>query len=311
MSTEVFEVLDAGPATTLQDLGRHGHESQGVPPGGALDHFALVAANRIVGNPDAAAALECRHAGLRLTALRASVVAVTGGEPEVWINRSRVPAWTGIFVAPGDEVRVPRLGSGAVCYLARGGGFEAKRWLGSGSTYLPAGLGGLGGRRLRPGDRLRGARVRSTLVAGRCLRPDLRPALASPLKLRALAGPHLPLLEPQARSALFLTNWTRSPDSDRSGYRYSGEALAHTLSVASLGTCLGSVQLPPDGRPVLLLAEHPTVGGYPLVACVISADLPLAAQMSVGQPMRLELVSLEVADRARRLAASALATIDL
>ncbi|MGH7698190.1 MAG: hypothetical protein ACRENV_05890, partial [Candidatus Dormibacteria bacterium] len=175
---EIFRVMAPGRWTTIQDLGRAASRRLGVPVGGAMDRFALVAANRLVGNPDDAAALECSGPGTDLEVLSTGLVAVTGGNPAPRLNGTPIPAWTSIFVGPGDRLGFPSPAGGARAYLAVSGGLQGEVWRGSMSTFTLLGRGGFDGRPLLPGDRLDRAVDPQPGIAGRHLREARRPAYA-------------------------------------------------------------------------------------------------------------------------------------
>ncbi|HVB76482.1 MAG TPA: biotin-dependent carboxyltransferase family protein [Candidatus Nitrosotalea sp.] len=306
---EGFKVLGSGPLATLQDLGRPGHRSAGIPPGGAMDRFALIAANRLVGNPDGLAALEITRGGLILKALGPALLAVAGGEPSLRLNGSVAPAWTSFLVSAGDRISLEGMDLGERAYVAVRGGFLGQLWLGSRSTYALAGLGGLG-RRLGAGDRIDRGEIAGAGVAGRRLEWGLRPQYSGHARLRVLAGPHLELLLPPARDQLLQSEWSLTEECDRMGYRLRGPAMAPLATdLASFPVTTGCVQLPPGGQPILLMSDHPASGGYPVPVTVISADLPLAAQLRPHDRLRLELVDLDQAAKARAEQRAALDSI--
>ncbi|MGH7861494.1 MAG: biotin-dependent carboxyltransferase family protein [Candidatus Dormibacteraceae bacterium] len=307
---EIFRVMAPGRWTTIQDLGRAASRRMGVPVGGAMDRFALVAANRLVGNPDDAAALECSGPGTDLEVLSTGLVAVTGGNPAPRLNGTPIPAWTSIFVVPGDRLGFPSPAGGARAYLAVSGGLQGEIWRGSMSTFTLLGRGGFDGRPLLPGDRLDRAVDPQPGVAGRHLREARRPAYAPQPELRVVAGPHLGRLSPADRSHLVEDFWTVSPQSDRMGYRLEGRMLPIGPSaMVSFALTAGCIQLPPSGQPLLLMADHPTAGGYPVMATVCRADLPLAAQLGEGDRLRMRLVTVEQALAAWQERMTALAEI--
>lgn len=308
--TVAFTVVEAGLLTTVQDLGRPGAIAAGVPPGGAMDRFAHRAANLLVGNAPQDATLECTLTGPVLGVEHACVVAITGADLDARINGEPVETWTSVFVAAGSRVHFGGRRSGARAYIAVGGGFEGDRWLGSRSTSLMASRGGMHGRAMSAGDELAFAIERaSPSVAGRRLAEGLRPRY-SEHALAVMPGPHARRLDPGSRQALFAETFTVGHDSDRMGYRLEGATLQATgEELLSFGLVAGAVQLPSSGRPILLLADHQTAGGYPVIATVVSASLPVAAQLAPGDSLRFVQVTAAQA-RARRLEqAQALATL--
>lgn len=303
-SDPLFDVSRPGPLTTIQDLGRAGHRAFGVPPCGAMDRFALAAANRLVGNPDGAAGLECALSGPELIARRGCLVAITGADFSPAVNGNEIPAWTGVYLAPGDRLSFGVRRSGARAYLAVSGGLAGERWLGSASTYLLIGRGGQQGRPLKAGDQLLAAlEPARPLIAGRQLDRRLRPAYDSEPALEAVLGPHHSRLTRQSRAALFDSTFEVTRDADRMGYRLKGPELEVTgRELISLGLTMGAVQLPPGGQPILLMADHQTAGGYPVILGVSRAALPLAAQLFPGDRLSFREVTVARAqDRWREM----------
>jgi antagonist of KipI len=283
--------------TTIQDLGRSGRRAAGVPPGGAMDRFALATANLLVGNPEGCAALECALSGPSLTALVGCLVAVTGGDFQATLNGHPMPGWEGVFVAPGDRLDFGGRSRGARVYVAVAGGLAGDRWLGSAATYLLAGRGGIHGRPLKAGDVLAAAGPPPRpLVAGRALPGPLQPPYNDRPELLTIAGPHIRRLPAKHRRALFEEDWTVSRDADRMGFRLDGPELAiEGPELVSFGLAMGCVQLPSSGKPILLMADGQTAGGYPVIAAVARCDLPLAAQLMPGDRLRFRETTVEAA----------------
>jgi antagonist of KipI len=307
----VFDVEEPGLFTTIQDLGRAGRYGAGIPTGGAMDRFALAAANLLAGNPQDAPALECTMSGPTLRARRGCVVAIAGADFQPLRNDRPVPTWEGVFLAGGDRLSFAGRRLGARAYLAVAGGFHADRWLGSAATYLLLRRGGLQGRQLQAGDELAlGAEPSQPVVAGRALPPALRPPYGSDTDLRAVPGPHATRLGPRGRRVFHGTTWRVSGDSDRMGYRLEGAELDMRMAdLISFGLAMGCVQVPPSGHPILLLADHQTAGGYPVVAGVARADLPLAAQLMPGDGIRFREATIAEAQEAWRQSEAVLETL--
>ena len=306
----VLRVVEPGLFTTIQDLGRPAAIAAGVPPGGAMDRFAHRAANLLAGNSPQDATLECTMNGPHLVAEEPCMVAVTGADFEARINGAPAPMWTATFLGRGDRLTFGGRRSGARAYIAVGGGLDGDRWLGSRSTSLMAGRGGMHGRTLAKGDLLSTAAERSApAVAGRHLPPDLRPSY-SDHALHTMPGPHLRRLDAESRKLLFSAVFTVSRDADRMGYRLEGPALATSGDeLLSFGLVTGAVQVPRSGQPILLMADHQTAGGYPVVAVVISASMPIAAQLAPGETVRFVQATAAEAKRRRFALSSALATL--
>ena len=307
--TEVLRVDEPGLFTTIQDLGRPQAVGSGVPPGGAMDRFAHTAANLLLFNDAAAPTLECTLRGPRVVAEVACVVAVTGADLQPRVNEMRIPMWTSVALAPGDTLSFGGRRLGARAYVGVSGGFIGDRWLGSMSTNVMAGRGGMHGRALAAGDVLTSGESWRPARPGRALAEDLRPAYGE-RSLRVIAGPHVDRLVPESRAALFGAPFTLGSDSNRMGYRLEGPLLeAPGEELLSFGLIAGVVQLPSGGRPILLMADHQTAGGYPVVAVVASAWLPVAAQLAPGDELRFHETSIDEALRERAAQRAALDSI--
>jgi antagonist of KipI len=297
----LLRVVAPGLLTTVQDLGRLHAIAGGVPPGGAVDRFAHQAANLLVGNPPGEATLECTLSGPELVVESPALVAITGADFGPMVNGSTMPMWTGVFLGAGDRVSFAGRRWGARAYIALEGGLEADRWLGSRSTLLLAGRGGVQGRALVAGDLITAASERTApLVAGRRLEAVRTPDY-SDHTLLAMPGPHFKRLDAASRQALFSETFEVSHEADRMGCRLAGPTLATAgEEVLSFGVVAGAVQVPHSGHPILLLADHQTAGGYPVVVTVVSASLPVAAQLAPGDRLRFKTVTAAQAGAGRR-----------
>lgn len=275
-----------GLLATVQDLGRYGHERFGVPASGAMDLFALRAANALAGNPAAAAALEFGFEGGAVTLADDGLVAVTGGASTVRVNGRARPLWTALYVRARQMVEID-LASGAWAYLAVRGGVDAPPVLGSRATYLRGGFGGWHGRALRAGDRLPvGPRPdeRPLLdLAGRALPAEYRPAYAERAVVEVVLGPQAERFAEETVAEFLSAEYAVLTDSDRMGYRLGGPPAAPLRAdLISEAMPLGAVQVPAGGGPIVMLADRPTTGGYPKIATVARADAPLVAQCPPG-----------------------------
>ncbi|BFV60425.1 biotin-dependent carboxyltransferase family protein [Kitasatospora sp. CMC57] len=274
-------VVRPGPLTTVQDLGRRGVAHLGVPRAGALDEPALRAANRLVGNPAGTAALETTLGGVALRAVGPQLVAVTGAPAAVRLDGRPVAWGAAVTVPDGSVLDVGSATHGVRCYLAVAGGVAVPPVLGSRSADL---LSGLGPAPLTAGQLLP---VGPPFPDGRA---ELIPLPAPPaeLVLRLSPGPHPDWFAPAARPLLARSRYLVAAASNRIALRTEGPALprAGAGELPSEGMVLGAVQVPPDGRPVIFLADHPTTGGYPVIGVVPAADLPAAAQARPGTPVR-------------------------
>ena len=301
---DTFEVLRPGILTTVQDLGRPGFARYGVAPSGALDGFAVRIANLLVGNPEDAAALETAVMGLRLKALRDVVAAVTGANLKPMRGRESLAMWCPHRIRAGEVIAFPGPAGGMRSYIAVSGGIDVTPVLGSRSTNLPSGFGGVAGRALRKGDILRRAVVENELqFAGRAFEPASVPVYPSRWRLRVVWGPQDDQFAEDGRHAFVTGIFLVSPDSDRTGIRLKGPAVSHhpglSESIISEGVIAGAIQVPGDGQPIIILAET-TTGGYRKIATVISADLPLLGQIMPGNEVAFSVVTLDEAVQALR-----------
>jgi biotin-dependent carboxylase-like uncharacterized protein len=302
----VVRIIGPGLNTTVQDRGRVGHQNQGVPVSGALDTVALAAANIVAGNDPGTAALECLYQGPLLEVESASArFAVAGAGAALEVSaadqtaKRQVGSLTSVTVPRGGRVRVVLAGPGMSAYLAVAGGLAIGPVLGSRSTYVRAGLGGFEGRALKAEDRV--PLVLDAAPEG----PEKRLLGVSfpvPDKIRIVLGPQEDHFTADAISTLLSSTYTVSPSSDRMGLRLSGPELAHTkgYNIVSDGTAPGSIQVPGDGLPIILLADRQTTGGYPKIGTVASADLPALGRIGPGAQFRFTAVTVADAENVRR-----------
>ena len=285
-SVRALTVLDPGPLTTVQDLGRPGWAHLGVPRAGALDAPSAALANRLVGNPEAAAVLETTVGGVSFRVSTAVTVAVAGAVAEV-VAAGRARAFAEPFTVPaGATVRVGPALTGVRSYVAVAGGIDVLPVLGSRSTDTLSWTGPprvTAGAELPVGDPCgepRGVDV-----------PVVRPS-ASPVELRCVPGPRADRFRAGSLARWSGAAYTVSDASNRIGLRLRGPVLAHAADdeLPSEGLVLGAVQVPPAGEPVVFLHDHPTTGGYPVVAVVEAADLAACAQLRPGDGVRFRLL---------------------
>ena len=285
-----IEVITPGALTTVQDLGRPGWAHIGVPRSGAADRPALRLANRLVGNEEGAPGLETTLAGPRLRVGGPSVVALTGAPADASVGDRPVPMHQAFVLEAGDVLHVGTARAGLRTYLAFRGGIDAPLVLGSAATDL---LTGLGPARLAPGDVLWvGAAWGGRTSGTPALQPPPLFQLPQIAQLRTVIGPRNDWITAESIKRLAAEPFTVNHASNRIGLRLDGPRLdrARPDELLSEGLVPGAIQVPPDGRPILLLADHPTTGGYPVIAVVISDDQPIAAQLRPGQQLRFSLV---------------------
>ena len=294
----VFEVRSGGLYTTVQDLGRPGFRRLGVPTGGAMDPFALQIANLAAGNQTGAAALELTAPGPVLRVLDDSYLALAGADLSPMLDGAPVEPTRPFRVRPGQVLEFGAPRRGMWCYLAGRGGVDVRPVLGSSTTFVPGRLGGSGGRRLREADIVgRGPDRGAATVEGLDV-----PLPGGEITVRVISGPQDEWLTEDARASLLGGTFTIGLHADRAGARLDGPALTHSISGEFLsdGLLPGAIQVPSGGRPIVILPDGPTTGGYPKAAAVISADLRLVAQSRPGTKLRFKAVSMEEAVDALR-----------
>jgi antagonist of KipI len=283
-----LEVVSPGMLSTIQDRGRPGRQADGVTPGGAMDPFALQAGNLLLGNEPGAAALEIALRGPTLRVLADGMVCACGADFGAALDGVPLRQWTVAAVRAGQVLSFAAGRDGAWAYLCVPGGIDVPVVMGSRSTHLRAGLGGLDGRALRAGDQLHVAgRDPGGAEVGRALPDALVPRYADSQEVRALPGPQDGLFTRSSLEAFFSTECRVSAQSDRMGYRLAGISLGEARGeVLSAGTALGAVQVPSGGEPIVLMPDRQTTGGYPVIATVIAVDVPVLAQRPPGSIVR-------------------------
>ena len=297
-------ILRPGMLTTVQDLGRWGHQHLGVPVAGPMDWYSHRLANRLVGNPDDAAALEITLVGPDVTANGDVVCAVAGASFDLVCGERPVPVNMPFVLRRGERLRFRARGPGTRATLAVAGGIDTDIVLGSRATSLISRMGAFGGRALMAGDLLPvGNLSRIERPASRLL-----PMPRGGARLRVMMGPHDQRFTEEARAAFVSSRYAVTQESNRMGYRLGGAVLAQhdAIDMLSDATPPGSLQVPPSGLPILLMADRQTTGGYPKIATVITADLPLAGQLAPGDWVEFVACSRSVAVDALRSRMNAL-----
>ncbi|MGQ9645733.1 MAG: biotin-dependent carboxyltransferase family protein [Thermodesulfobacteriota bacterium] len=294
-----FEVLEPGILTTIQDIGRYGFSQFGVPPSGALDTFSHRAANLLVGNPQTEASLEITIGGLKIKALKEMVISITGGDLSPALNGETLEMWRTHLLVEGDVVSFKRVRTGCRAYLALRGGLSVARVMGSQSTYLSGKFGGLNGRALRKGDILFTLDVPSSFSQlGFRFPTEWIPQFEREALLRMIPGPQDRHFTERGFQTFSSSTYQVTPQCDRMGVRLEGPRIERRSdveeSIISEGLIAGAIQVPGDGKPIIILTELVT-GGYTKIATVISVDFPKVAQLKPGDRVRFAPVSLEEA----------------
>ena len=297
--SKTINVIKPGVQSQLQDLGRFGFQDLGVPVCGVMDEWSHRVANLLAGNAQDEATLEIVLMGPTLVFEAATQIAICGADLSPRLNGEPVPMQQRIEVQAGGQLAFGRRLSGLRTYLAVRGGFEVEPVMGSRSTYVRGGFGGFHGRALRKGDVLLIAEVPAAPAAPVLEIVNSLPAndVAAVTPVRVIAGEHWALFSNETQALFEAATYKINPQSDRMGYRLDGPALLRrdASELISEAMSFGTIQVPSDGLPIVLMAERHSAGGYPKIAHVISVDLPLLAQLAPQQQVQFELISLDAA----------------
>lgn len=290
-----IRVIKPGLLTTLQDLGRYGYQKSGMVVSGAMDTLALRIGNLLLGNPVQEAGIECTLTGPLIVLEEDQLIAITGGNLSPQVDGMPVEMWRPLYLHKGSTLSFGKAVSGCRTYICVYGGFDVPEVLSSKSTYLRAGIGGWEGRALRANDLIpfkkayQGPLRKTGWSAGRNIYPDL-----SIRNIRIIKGPEFDQFTGQSIHEFLNGSFSISKEADRMGYRLEGPSLQRKTAkeLLSAAVTFGTIQVPRQGAPIILMADHQTTGGYPRIAQVISADLTLLAQMPPGQEISFELINL-------------------
>jgi antagonist of KipI len=308
------KVHRAGILSTLQDLGRYGYQRFGVPVGGVMDEYSHRLANLLVGNSELEATLEMTLAGPRLEFTQDALVGICGGDFAPTLEGKSVPAARPVLMRKGCVLDFGTCRLGCRAYLAVAGGFEVPLVMGSKSTYLRGGFGGFEGRALRRGDLISTGKADLGAYPGLRRQLEAGAAFAYPRwsvdansaflahghhRIHFTPGRHWELFTPDSREQFASVQYRIAPASDRMGYRLEGPLLAlkQPTEILPEAVAFGSIQVPPDGRPIVLMANRQTTGGYPRIGEVSAVDLPMLAQLPPGDTLRFEPIALEDSQR--------------
>lgn len=297
----MLKILKNSLQATIQDLGRYGFQKYGVIASGAMDPYAHRLANILVGNDEQAATIEIALVGPAIEFSEDTVIALCGGDLSPKLEGQAAPMWRTLSIKKGNTLTFGEPRIGARCYLAVAGGIDVPEVMGSRSTYLRAGIGGFQGRALKKGDEIPSGQIskqhyssllRNTEDESDWMLPPAR-YFEEPV-IRMMAGRQFDLFDDNSKQRIFQQAFAVSSNSDRMGYRLEGPRLALSTSaeLISEAVAFGSVQVPADGNPIVLLADRQTTGGYPKIGQVASVDLPLISQLKPGQQLRFKKISL-------------------
>lgn len=278
-------VEQPGPRTTVQDTGRTGFQHQGLSPGGAADLRCFRWANHLLDNPADAACLEITLGGFAAEAGAPLTLALTGADCRATLNGTRIGNWCVFAMAPGDRLQLQAPASGLLTYLAVAGGWQTRSFCGSRSAVVRERLSGLGA--IGPGDTIPASRTALSAVPDALLRRSLpaefQPALASRRPLKLIPGPDLETFDAMDAARFIHARYRISQQSDRMGYRLEGPGLRSPGGVTSRGVNCGTVQVPGDGQPMVMLNDRQTIGGYPVIGTVPALECSRLAQFRPGE----------------------------
>jgi 5-oxoprolinase (ATP-hydrolysing) subunit C len=304
-----LKVIAPGAYSTVQDFGRFGFQDMGVPVSGALDAQSLRLANFLVGNASGVAGLEVLHSGPTLEVTAEQVCVALGGigaRLELSGDKIKtIPAWQSVILQKGQVFKVLMEAYSFSCYLAISGGLDLPLCMGSLSTYVRSGFGGFEGRPLQIGDELQ--ILRAEVASEDCYHFAAVPKFlttppANVVQIKVTWGAQKDYFAKASLGRFLEVPYTIQPDSDRMGYRLSGEKLefCDNADIVSDGIATGAIQVPGSGQPIVLLADHQTTGGYPKIATVVSADLPMMGRLRPEQEISFSVVEIDEAENLAR-----------
>ncbi|SFR13209.1 biotin-dependent carboxyltransferase family protein [Desulfoscipio geothermicus] len=299
----LLRIIKPGLLTTIQDRGRFHYQKWGVPVAGAMDEYALRVGNILVGNHENEGALEITLFGPEIEFLAPGLVAITGADLGARLNDLDCALWRSFRVRKGDILQFTGLRSGCRAYLAVAGGFKIPEIMGSKSTYLRGSIGGMDGRALREGDELENEiQVNNINLTVREAPPAYRYKPANSQVVRVILGPQHDAFTQEGIMTFLDSEYKVAPESDRMGCRLDGPAIRHKngADIISDGIAMGSIQVPGNGKPIIMLADRQTTGGYAKIATVITPDLWKIAQAKPGDSLRFTKVTLEQAHKIYR-----------
>jgi len=292
--TDTFHVKTPGVLTTIQDLGRMGYGQYGIPISGAMDRYSFQIANRLIGNAPGDAGLEITLYGLKLETLRSVRIAITGGDMNPMLNGEPLPMWQTLDLPAGSTLLFKNIRGGARAYLAAEGGIDSPVQLGSRSTNRKALLGNT----LKKGDIVKTLPAKRT-SSNQQLPESMIPTYSKQADIRVILGPQDDLFSRKGMDTFLSETYTITSQSDRQGYRLEGESIEHVSGADIISDAIlpGSIQVPGNGQPIIMMMDAQTTGGYPKIACVIGPDIDVLAQMLPGRKVRFRQVTIEEAHR--------------
>lgn len=291
--TRGFKIIYPGILTTYQDIGRSGFRKFGIPQSGAMDALALRTANLLVGNRESQVGLEVTLQGLKMVALRSLLVAVAGADLQFTINSKYYPPWRSFLLKAGDVVHFRKRISGLRAYLTAQGGFRAPTYMGSSSVFEMGAMG----TPLRKHDLLEVGDAPQVSLHEKCIPEAVVPKISDQISVRVIMGPQLQYFTSEGLSRFLDSVYRVNSQSDRMAYRLEGPRINHRerADIISEPVLPGSIQVPSNGQPIILMIDGQVTGGYAKIANVISADMPILAQVMPGNSVRFREVDLDCA----------------
>lgn len=288
-----IKITKAGPFTTIQDKGRWGYQRFGISVAGAMDHFATRVANILVKNEEYAPVLESTFLGPEILFYCDEVISITGANMKPKLNNQPIPMWTSIKVKPGDKLSFSSVVSGLRAYIGFSKGLDIPKIMGSSSTFVRGKLGGFKGRKLANDDEINLGNKEPCSI-GSYLSNKFIPVYNRENTIRVVMGPQDDYFHKESIETFLNSNYKITSEADRMGYRLDGPKIVHKTGadIISDGIVFGSIQVPGDGSPILMMADRATTGGYTKIATVITPDLSVLAQMSPGDSINFKAVSI-------------------
>lgn len=298
-----MKIIKPGMYTTIQDIGRYNYQKSGMSVSGAMDQFSLRVANILVGNIDSEACLETTLFGLKIKFEGDALIAVTGANLMPKINNKAIDMWSGVKVLDGDELSFETAKSGCRSYIAIAHGIDVPEVMGSKSTYVKGKVGGFQGRMLRADDEIKiGSAEKNDFTSIKKLPIELIPSYSKDNVVRVVMGPQDDYFTAEGINTFFDCEYQVTSEADRMGYRLSGSKVPHITSadIISDGITMGSVQIPGDGAPIIMMADRQTTGGYTKIATIITPDINIVGQLKPGDSVRFKLIDIQEAHRIYR-----------
>lgn len=296
MENAVIKVEKSGLSTSVQDLGRTGYQQYGMVVSGAVDPFALQVGNLLVGNKRNAAGIEVVIMGPKLQFLKDTVIAICGADLSPKLDGKEIPMWASVIVHKGQSLSFGQPKDGVYSYIAIAGGIDIPNIMGSRSTYVKARIGGVEGRFLQKDDMLQCANVNGKIKMKR-LSNNLIPSYQTDQKIRVILGPDEDAFSQESIKGFLSGTYEITKQTDRMGMRLNGPALQHVNEADIISDSIfpGTIQVPANGQPIILLADRQTTGGYTRIATVISVDVARVAQNLPGTKLQFEEISVQEA----------------